>query len=299
MSAAHYAPTPVRAWASNTVLTWALGASLAAHAALLMLRFAAPAHFERIFEDTPLEVILVNSQSIEQPEKAQAIAQAALAGGGDAEAGRATSPLPYADLTHVGDDLEHQDQQRQIQALLAQQMQLLAHTRSQLQAQIAQLQQAHEASDAHDRQQREQRIQALLQQLSEIEQRIHSENARPRKRYISPATKEAAFAIYYDALRRRVEDRGTQNFPEHAGQKLYGQLLVELVINHDGQLIAATVERSSGNAMLDKRAIAIAAAAAPFGHFTQAMRASADQIAVLARFSFSHDEGVRAQLHAQ
>ncbi len=35
----------------------------------------------------------------ERPEKAQAIAQANLAGGGDAAQGRATSPLPYSALT--------------------------------------------------------------------------------------------------------------------------------------------------------------------------------------------------------
>ena len=72
----------------------ALGVSLALHAGVLTLRFVDPERFNRVFEDTPLEVILVNSQSTQPPDKAQAIAQAALAGGGDAEAGRATSPLP-------------------------------------------------------------------------------------------------------------------------------------------------------------------------------------------------------------
>ena len=77
----------------------ALLVSLALHGALLFVRFAAPATFNRIFQDSPLEVILVNSRSGEAPEKAQAIAQANLAGGGEFATGRATSPLPSSALS--------------------------------------------------------------------------------------------------------------------------------------------------------------------------------------------------------
>ena len=77
-----------------STLQVALAASIAFHGALLGVRFADPQGFNRIFEDSPLEVILVNSRSGEAPDKAQAIAQASLAGGGEAAAGRATSPLP-------------------------------------------------------------------------------------------------------------------------------------------------------------------------------------------------------------
>ena len=54
----------------------------------------------------------------------------------------------------------------------------------------------------------------LVKLLAEIEKRINEENARPKKRYISPATREEVYAVYYDALRRKIEDRGTRNFPE-------------------------------------------------------------------------------------
>ncbi len=49
------------------------------HAVLLTVRFVAPEQFNRVFKDTALEVILVNAQSQERPEHAQAIAQANLA----------------------------------------------------------------------------------------------------------------------------------------------------------------------------------------------------------------------------
>ena len=84
----------------------ALAASLGVHGALLSLRIAAPEAFNRIFQDTPLEVVLVNTRSNEAPVKAQALAQANLAGGGNLETGRATSPLPPARHSEVGDAAE-------------------------------------------------------------------------------------------------------------------------------------------------------------------------------------------------
>ena len=67
-----------------STLQLALIVSIGVHAGLLTVRIVDPEGFNRIFQDTPLEVILVNSRSGEAPEKAQAIAQANLAGGGDA-----------------------------------------------------------------------------------------------------------------------------------------------------------------------------------------------------------------------
>ena len=86
-----------------STLQLALLVSFGVHAALLTVRFVDPEGFNRVFQDTPLEVILVNSRSGEKPAQAQAIAQASLAGGGDAERGRSTSPLPPSALTEVGD----------------------------------------------------------------------------------------------------------------------------------------------------------------------------------------------------
>ena len=116
---------------SFSTLQIALGVSIAVHAVLLTVRFVDPEGFNRIFQDTPLEVILVNAKASEQrPDKAQAIAQTSLAGGGDAASGRATSPLPYSALTAIGDDLE--EAQRKMDQMLEQQTQLLAQVRQQL-----------------------------------------------------------------------------------------------------------------------------------------------------------------------
>ena len=87
---------------SLSTLQIALGASVIVHAALLTVRIVDPEGFNRVFQDTPLEVVLVNARSDQRPAIAQAIAQANLAGGGEAAAGRATSPLPPAATVEVG-----------------------------------------------------------------------------------------------------------------------------------------------------------------------------------------------------
>ena len=71
------------------------GRVLAVHAVLAHDPLCRPEGFNRIFEDTPLEVILVNAKSPDAPDKAQAIANQPTAGGGDAAKGRATSPAAF------------------------------------------------------------------------------------------------------------------------------------------------------------------------------------------------------------
>ena len=278
----------------NSPLALALLLSLAVHAVLLTVRFVAPEQFNRVFKDTALEVILVNAQSQERPENAQAIAQANLAGGGDVAQGRATSPMPYSALTRIGDDFE--ERQRQIDALQERQTTLLTQLRQRLAA-LPEYD-PREAAQQQAREQQEQKRKQLLKQLAELEKRINEENARPKKRYISPATKEAAYAVYYDALRHKVEEKGTENFPEVGGRKLYGDLIMVLTINHDGRVLETEIVESSGQQDLDRRAQAIAYASGPFGSFPPAMRAQADQIVVVARFSFTRDQVLQANVQA-
>lgn len=278
-----------------TTLQISLAASVVAHAALLAVRFVDPARFDRIFQDTPLEVILVNARGNERVDKAQAIAQASLVGGGEADAGRATSPLPASALTEAGDAAD--DARRKIEAMQAQQTVLLTQVREALAALPPP--DPKQAADSPAQQAQEERRRQLLKVLGEIERRVNEENARPRKRYVSPSTREAVYAVYYDGLRRRIEDRGTQNFPEVAGQKLYGELTMLLTVNYDGRVLSAEVVESSGNATLDRRALGIARASGPFGRFSEAMRRQADQIVVVSRFRFTRDETLETRISAR
>jgi protein TonB len=256
------------------------------------VRIVDPQDFNRVFQDTPLEVILVNARSNEKPTKAQAIAQANLAGGGEADAGIATSPLPPSPQATSGED--DTETQKTIQQMQQMQQQLLTQMRRELAMMPAPDPTRPVMTPQEENQ--ELRRQQKLRDLAEIEKRINEENSRPRRRYISPATREEVYAVYYDALRHRIEDRGTRDFPTINGHKLYGELTMNLTIDANGRVVEAEIERSSNSRWLDQRALAIARAAGPFGHFSDDMRRSADQIVVTSRFRFTKSDGLEATM---
>jgi protein TonB len=275
-----------------STLQVALGVSIAVHGVLLGVRFVDPEGFNRVFEDSPLDVILVNSRSGEAPDKAQAIAQSNLAGGGEAASGRASSPLPPSALTELGDSNE--DTKKQIDQLQQTQQQLLTLVRREL-ALLPPTDPMRDQGAPEEKAQEDRRRQ-LVEMLAAIEKRINEENARPKKRYISPATREEVYALYYDQLRRKIEDRGTRNFPENQGKKLYGELTMIITIDSDGKVIETEVVRGSGSKVLDRRAVAIVHAAGPYGRFSPAMKKQADQLAIPSRFRFTREEGLETTL---
>ena len=276
-------------------LSWALGLSVAVHAGLVGFRFAAPEAYNRVFQDTPLEVILVNARSQERPQETHALAQVRLAGGGEGSQVRlSSSPLPPAMNADPGMDLSATP--KQIEVLKMQQMRLL----TQLKDEFAVLtrENAGDKADSPDREAKVQRHQQLARQLAQIEQRVDQTQGAARKRYISPATQEVVYAIYYDKMRRTIEYRGTLNFPEAVGERLYGQLTMVITVDSQGQLLSTEVAHSSGQPLLDERAVAIVRNAAPFGNFTTQMRAQADQIVVVTRFNFSRDDTLGTKMMA-
>jgi len=280
-----------------SVLQWALLFSIGVHGALLMVRFIDPEGFHRAFENTSLEVVLVNSQSDEKPVQAQAIAQYNLAGGGDAADAHimTSSPLPNLGQEAIGTDVIDQDQRR-IDAVKEEQEQLLTRVRQQL-ASMPKFDPAQLARDPEARAQDERR-RNLAKMLATLETRIQEQNSRPRKRYLSPATLGSIYALYYDNLRRKIERTGTEHFPEYGGQKLYGDLMMALLVNKDGRVLDARVIQSSGIPALDRLAEAISQAAGPFGDFSAAMRRDTDQIDITAHFRFTHEQTLETTLQA-
>ena len=181
--------------------------------------------------------------------------------------------------------------QKRVQALKQEQAMLL----SQVKQTLAQLKPAEAHKSRAEKEAVEQKRRQLLKLLAEIEERINQDNARPRKHYISPATQEASYALYYDALRRKIEARGTRFFPEKNGQKMYGELTMIITVNTDGQVLSTEVVQGSGNPDLDRRAQGIAAGSGPFGEFNSEMKKQADQLAMISRFIFSRDNALRTQ----
>lgn len=278
---------------SLSTLQWALIASIGVHAALLSLRFAAPETFNRLFDNAPLDVVLVNQRTADDPAKPQAVAQANLDAGGKADKGLATTPLPYTADVSLGDAAVNQ--QRTLSALERKQQQLLTQVRQQI-VQLAQT--VRQENDPQTRQALEQKRRQLLDMLGAIERQIQQQNARPRRRYIGPSTRVAAYALYYDRLRTKIETLGTREFPQSGGQKLYGSLIMSITIAANGRLVSTEIVQSSGNPTLDRQARAIVEAAQPYGRFTDAMLKQADQIVVISRFRFTRTQGLETAVQA-
>lgn len=285
----------------NPTLSIAFGVSLAVHGALLAVRFVAPEAFRFQPTDPGLEVILVNAKHDKKPLKAQALAQANLDGGGNAEDGRPKSPLP--DMRRVQDGDNIANTRRRIEELEQLQQAMLAQAvkRTSLSASPAAEDQTPKTR-VRDAMDKTESSQALARSIAEISKEIEQYAKRPKKTQITPSTKEVGYAVYYSALQKKIENLGTLNFPEQNGKKLYGELVVSIPIFHDGAIYekegGPRVERSSGSKALDQAALRIVRRSAPFGPFPSNMRSNGkdDVWEVITRFKFTRDGGLEAQL---
>lgn len=269
-----------------TTFQKAIAVSLVLHAGLLTVRFVDPTALDRIFQPPILEVVMLNAPGHSKPVKSQLLAQTSMEGGGNVLAGHATEAL-LVDAAAPGLEFQNQLAANPIEAMRQQQNVLLAQVRDQLSA----LQNSAESSaDSSKAMQQEERQRRLVQQIAALEKDVATENARPRKRFFSPTTREAVFAAYFTELRRAIEKQGTLDFPQRDGEKIFGELTMAITVDAAGRVVATSLARSSGDALLDHHAENIVRRAAPYGAFSAAIRATADQLVFVARFRFVHTE---------
>jgi protein TonB len=289
----------VKSFRENRFLIIAVAASLLAHGALLAMHFVAPAPQSAVAADPGLEVILVNAKHAAKPLKADALAQANLDGGGQADKGRSKSPLPDMRKVEEGDSV--QATARRIAELEQQQKELLTQAnKSTFSAPpITEKDKLNPLASGSDLLESSK---AIARMAAEISQTVEEQNKRPRKTFITPSTQEVGYAMYYKTLQKRIEDIGTLNFPQKNGRKMYGELVVYIPIFQDGTIYqkdgGARVERSSGNPALDAAALTIVRRAAPFGRFPPNMLSSDkdDLWVVITRFKFTREEKMEANL---
>lgn len=281
----------------NPTLIIALALSFVAHAVILAIRFIDPEPLPTKPVDPGLEVILVNAKHAKPPKKAQALAQADLDGGGNADDGHSKSPLP--DMQKMDDGDAILKTQKRIEELENLQQHLLAQVKNsnspfKVSNVIDKKKNATEKTLLNGADQTESQ-KAISRMAAEIAQTIEDQNKRPRKTFLSPATRGVGYAQYYKAMQQRIEKIGTLNFPEKDGQKLYGELIIYIPIFQDGSIYmkegGPRIEKSSGNKSLDKAALRIVKRSAPFGSFPANMRSSDkdDLWIVITRFTFTRE----------
>ena len=285
----------------NPFLSVAIGCSLLAHGLLLGVHFAAPEAFRLRPADPGLEVILVNAKHDTKPVQAQALAQANLDGGGNAEAGRTKSPIP--DLRRSDDGDSVRAARRKITDLEDRQRKLLAQlsNRSTFATPLTNDLEKLKETPQPDAADILESSKALALREAEISKSVEQYNQRPKKTQITPSTREVGYAMYYKALQDRVEKTGTLDFPQKDGSKLYGELVIYIPVYQDGSIYerdgGPRVERSSGNPALDQASLRIVRRAAPFGKFPPNMRSTDkdDVWEIITRFKFTREDALQTE----
>ncbi|HLI19344.1 MAG TPA: energy transducer TonB [Rhodanobacteraceae bacterium] len=88
---------------------------------------------------------------------------------------------------------------------------------------------------------------------------------RPRRKYISANTKSVADAAYQVAWVHRIERIGNLNYPDAARRRhLHGNVVLSVTIGSNGHVRGVTINASSGYRVLDDAAVRIVHLASPF-----------------------------------
>jgi protein TonB len=168
----------------SKVLVVSVAASILLHAILLTIHFRFPEALRWNSANQPLEVVLVNAKTRDKPERAKALAQANLDGGGNSDdRRRATSPLPVTNPKDPGRDLaETRRRQRELEAeqqrLLAQAREARASVPKESQGQKP----SDEATPSVTGRDMADRSLAMLNLQAQIDKQVRAYQERPRKR---------------------------------------------------------------------------------------------------------------------
>lgn len=127
------------------------------------------------------------------------------------------------------------------------------------------------------------------QRLAEqqAQQAMHQPNPL-REKVINSATREYRYAAYMDTWRRRVESVGNRHYLRNASARgLAGRLILDVAVTAEGAVHAIEIQKSSGNAALDRTALDIVRMAAPFKPFPARIREDTDILHIVRTWNFS------------
>jgi len=275
----------------------ALLASVALHTLVIVGVSIIPPGVPRL--DAPhnvMDVVLVNARSATKPQKADALAQANLDGGGNTDQKlRARSPFPSVDTRN--------DPSRELKAVETRRKQLEVEaqelmTRMKSKAVVAQLEPAPQAPTKPDAEARDLVEKSL--EIARLEAQIRRDyqayQERPKRRFVGARAQEYRFAQYVDSWRIKIERIGNLNYPEEAkSRRIYGSLQLTVAIKADGEVESVEINRSSGQRVLDQAAIRIVRLAAPFERFPDNVRADTDILHITRTWTFTRADQVLAE----
>ena len=110
----------------------------------------------------------------------------------------------------------------------------------------------------------------------------------PQQLIISADTRESVAAAYLDSWKSRIEAVGAAYLPELGDlHNLTGSPTLLVRISQDGELLDATVSKSSGSTILDLASVDIIQRASPFNEFPAPMASEYDTVAFEYKFLFT------------
>ena len=263
------------------------------HAILLAVRFVPDDILDR-WDKEALMVVLVNSSSDTPASQAQALANANLVGGGEADKGIAKSPLPNMGATQDGDELALL--QKQVKALEKEQSNLLSALKGKTDFQAP----SGSAQKVNPNEGVAQDTTAtpIMREIAALDKQVQDYNARPKRKQISPATREAEFATYYALWSDRTERLGTEFYPEAARGKS-AEIMVTVSVRSDGSIENIEIHNGgSGNKAIDQGALRLLKRLAPYPKFKGSLKRGVDILDITTRLVFTPGGAFTAEMQA-
>jgi len=242
-----------------------------------------------------MDVVLVNAKSAAKPQKADALAQANLDGGGNTdEKLRARSPFPAVDDRDPSREMKVAESRvRQLEAEAKELMTRMKSTATVATVEVAPKGVTKSDAEARDLVEKSLEIARLEAQIRRDHQAYQE---RPKRKFVGARAQEYRFAQYVDNWRLKVERIGNLNYPGEAKtRRLYGSLQLTVAIKADGEVEAVEINRSSGHKVLDQAAIRIVRLAAPFDRFPDNIRADTDILHITRTWTFTRADQVYAE----
>jgi protein TonB len=225
-------------------------------------------HFAKPAPSLPtLDVTLINTSNAQAPTKADFLAQADNAGGGNSDkvhrpGAPFSGPLPVTQSGVAPREM--------LPAAPAQQTASGPHiitTTSRADTAVAQ-----QRDTRAEPQPQEQVAPTPVQQrleMARLAQEVRDEQEayarRPRRKFVSANTRSITDAAYQVAWVHRIERIGNLNYPDAARRRhLHGDVVLSVTIAADGQVRDVSINTSSGSRVLDDAAARIVHLAAPF-----------------------------------
>jgi protein TonB len=133
-----------------------------------------------------------------------------------------------------------------------------------------------------------------IAKLSAAIERAEEERAkRPKKKFLTAATKESASAAYMYRWVERVERIGNLNYPDAVKRdKLSGALMMSVGIFKNGEIESLQIIESSGSALLDDAAKRIVQLSGPFDPMTGELGAETDILYITRTWEFQSSNSV-------